>query len=135
MGFWIFISVVILATVYQETAQQVARARLLQAALEKGKDLDPQLLERLFTGEYSGDKPDSSLKNPRRLRIAAVVVASIGLGLGVMSLAVKQIDINPFWICLGLGGLLLVMSVGLFVASRVAAARLPSDCSSLQPQA
>ena len=135
MGFWIFISVVIFATIYQETAQQTARAKLLQAALEKGKDLDPQLLERLFPGEYPGAGKNAKPTDPRSVRIAAVVVASIGLGFGVLALALRQIHIDQFWISLGLGGLLLAVSGGIFVASRMMAARLEADSSSLQSQA
>lgn len=132
MGFWIFISALILAQIYQETAQQTSRARLLQAALEKGQDLDPQLLERMFPAEGEGNGQNA--KDPRRFRIAAVVLASLGLGLGVLALAVRQIHINHFWVCLGLGGLTLVVSVGLFIASRMSVPLLPSNGSSLHSQ-
>ena len=118
MGFWIFIGLVIVATTYQEMEEKKLRAKLLEAALEKGQALDPNVLEQLFPGESSGKPTD-----PRSVRIAAVVVASIGLGLGVLALALKQIHINALWICLGLSGLTLVVSGGMYVASRMIAAR------------
>lgn len=132
MGFWIFIGLVVLATTYEELEQKKLRAKLLQAALDKGQELDPKLLEQLFPGEGSGK--DAKPKDPRSIRIAAVVVTSIGLGLGVLALALKQIHINAFWIFLGLGGLTLVVSAGMYIASRMMAARRQADSTFFQSQ-
>jgi hypothetical protein len=129
MGFWIFIGLVVIATTYQEMEEKKLRAKLLEAALEKGQELDPKVLEQLFPGATQDAKPT----DPRTVRIGAVVVASIGLGLGVLALALKQIDMSGFWIALGLGGLVLVVSVGMFIASRMMAARQQAG-SFLQPQ-
>jgi hypothetical protein len=130
MGFWIFIGLVVLATTYQEVEERKSKAKLLEAALDKGEALDPELLERLFPGE-SG-MSDGKPKDPRSLRISAVIVASIGVGLGILALAVKQIDINGFWFFLGLGGLTLAISAGIYIASRMRAAHLRSDSTSFQ---
>jgi hypothetical protein len=118
MGFWIFLGLVVVATTYQELEEKKSRAKLLQAALEKGQELDPKLLEQLFPCSGGDTKP----MDPRHMRITAVVVASIGVGLGLLALALKQIDTDKFWVCLGLGGLALATSVGIYIASRMLAA-------------
>jgi hypothetical protein len=131
MGFWIFLGLVIAASIYQEVEEKKLRAKLLEAALAKGNELDPKVIEQIFAGESAGkdDKPT----DPRSVRIAAIVVASIGLGLGLLALALKQIHINGFWIALGIGGLALVVSGGIYIASRMIAARQQAN-SFLPPQ-
>jgi hypothetical protein len=118
MGFWIFLGLVVVASTYEDIEEKKSRAKLLLAALEKGQELDPKLLEQLFPGSGGDTKP----MNPRNMRIAATVVASIGVGLGLLALALKQIDTDKFWVCLGLGGLALATSVGIYIASRMLAA-------------
>ena len=135
MGFWIFLGLVIIAATLEEAAQQISRARVLQAALEKGTDLDPKLLAQLFPGSDSSSETASKPRDPRSVRIAAIVVASIGLGFGVLALALKQIHLYPFWIFLGIGGLTLCVSAGIFIASRMIAARQQADSSATKFQA
>ena len=130
MGFWIFVGLVVLATTYDEIEQKKLRAKLMQIALEKGKDLDPQLLEQLFPGENKDGIPT----DPSSLRVTATVIAFIGVGLGVLALALKQIGLKPYWICLGLGGFALVVSIGIYVASRMIAARQQADSSFVPPK-
>lgn len=129
MGFWIFVGLVVIASTYEDIEEKKSRAKLLQAALEKGRELDPTLLEQLFPD--SGDGKNAKPTDPRSMRIAAVVVASIGVGFGLLALALKQIDIDKFWVFLGLGGLTLATSAGIYIASRMLAAR-HADSLSIQ---
>jgi hypothetical protein len=48
MSFWIFIGLVVLVCTYEEVEQKKLRARLLEATLEKGKKLDPKLLDQFL---------------------------------------------------------------------------------------
>jgi hypothetical protein len=47
MGIWIFIGLVVLACTYEEVEQKKLRAKLMEAALDKGQKLDPKSLDQV----------------------------------------------------------------------------------------
>ena len=73
IAFWIFVAVAVVAGVWKEYASKRETERTIRAAIEKGQQLDPALVERMLRPK-KGDET-------QELIIGGTVLIAIGFGL------------------------------------------------------
>ena len=78
ISFFVFLGAVIVAPIYYRHKARMAQMDLMKQALERGQNLDPQLLEKLYEVEHHKKRP----AQPRRSLGAGVVLTFLALGLG-----------------------------------------------------
>jgi hypothetical protein len=124
IAFWIFLTVAAVAGIVADYKKRGLALEPLRAAIERGQQLDPQLIERLM----APDRHDEPL-NPLYLKVAGIVTIAAGVGVAVLSFFVSQVAPISFYPVLGAGIVAVCVGVGLLVAARVVEshnARLPA---------
>lgn len=123
IAFWIFLTVAAVAGIVADYKKRGLALEPLRAAIERGQQLDPQLIERLM----APDRHDQPL-NPLYLKVGGVVTIAAGVGVAVLSFFVSQVVPISFYPVLGAGIVAVCVGVGLLVAARIVEshnARLP----------
>jgi hypothetical protein len=113
IAFWVFVAIATVAGIVGEYKKRQLALEPLRAAIEKGQQLDPALIEKLMAPERQ-----ASL-NPLGLWIAGVIVISAGIGVGLLSFILAQVRPVAFWPILGGGVVALCIGIGLVVAARI----------------
>lgn len=113
VAFWVFLAVAAVAGIIAEYKKRQLELEPLRAAIERGQQLDPAIIERLMARERH-----NSEINPQHLLLAGIIVTATGIGLGLLSGFVAQIAIQAFYAVLGVGVLVLCVGIGLLLASR-----------------
>lgn len=108
--FWVAIAVIVFITVWGKRAAERERQLTLRAAIERGQQIDPAMIEKIMAGQQ---KPKESQFG---LLIAGVVVSFAGLGLMLMGWILGGEDGEAIRGLVGSGVLVAMVGVGLFVA-------------------
>lgn len=92
LGFWIFVGLVLAATILAGSREKIEKQRTLQRMLERNEEIDEDLVNRLLKTGWEPRKPGDAY---RILRVSGLflMVASIALGLLI---AVFTAEGNPF---------------------------------------
>jgi Domain of unknown function (DUF6249) len=115
VAFWVYLGVVSVAPMIQEYRKHKAALELLRAAIERGQQLSPEVIDRLM----ERDKPQESAGiDPRDLRIGGIITCASGLGLMLMSLILIEVIPRYYWVVLGTGVLAVCVGVGLLIAAK-----------------
>ena len=123
IAFWIFLTVAAVAGIVADYKKRGLALEPLRAAIERGQQLDPQLIERLMAPDR-GDEP----LNPLYLKVGGIVTIAAGVGVAVLSFVSQVVPIS-FYPVLGAGIVAVCVGVGLLVAARIVEshnARLPA---------
>lgn len=104
--FWIAIVAITLINVWGKRTAERERQLTLRAAIERGQQLDPAMLEKLTALQTRSSSPFGLL-------IAGVVVLSTGVGLALLGLFVGAHDADTYNGTIGAGLLVGMVGVGL----------------------
>lgn len=115
VAFWLFIAVAAVAGIIADYKKRQLALEPLRAAIERGQQLDPSLVERLMAPD-----PHATGLNPLYLRVGGVITVSAGVGVAILSFFLTQIEPIAFYPVLGGGLVVICVGVGLVVAARVA---------------
>jgi len=124
IAFWIFVTVAAVAGIVADYKKRGLALQPLRAAIERGQQLDPQLIERLM----DADRRDEPM-NPIYMKVGGIVTVAAGVGVAVLSFFVSQVMPASFYPVLGAGIVAVCVGGGLLVAARVVEshnARLPA---------
>jgi hypothetical protein len=115
LGFWVFMTVAAVAGMIMEFKKRQMELEPLRAAIERGQQLDPAIIERLM----ARDSHQSQEINPVQLRIGGIISIASGIGVALLSPTVQQA--LPMWVfpLLGIGALAVCVGIGLLVSARV----------------
>jgi hypothetical protein len=113
LGFWVFLTVAAVAGMITEYKKRQMELEPLRAAIERGQQLDPAIIERLMARE----RHQTEVK-PVNLRIGGILAVAGGIGLGVFSWAISNISMKAFYPVLGAGVLAICAGVGLLIGAR-----------------
>jgi hypothetical protein len=115
IGMFVFMAVATVAGIISEYKKRQMELEPLRAAIERGQQLDPAIIERLMARE-SHQNQDI---NPLHLRVAGIICIASGIGLGLLSPTLQVA--MPRWVfpLLGIGLLAVCVGVGLLVSARV----------------
>ena len=108
LAFWGFIAAMVVGGIWDGAKKRDAQHETLRRMIESGKPVDEALMTRLMVGEPK--------RADRDLAVGAIIVFSVALGLGVLSLAVGR-DGEPLIELLGVAGLVACIAAGLWGAS------------------
>lgn len=114
VSFLVFLTVCAVAGMVTDYMKRKAALDALRAAIERGQQLDPALVERLMTPE----KPSGSGVAPIGLMVAGIVVTAIGVGVFILSFLLSREDPTNLYPIMGGGIVCLCIGAGLFIASR-----------------
>jgi hypothetical protein len=115
IAFWVFLTVAAVAGIVADYKKRGLALAPLRAAIERGQQLDPAVVERLMAPESR----DGRL-NALYLKVGGIVTIAAGIGVALLSFFLAQVV--PVALCPVLGGGIVAVCVGLglVVAARVA---------------
>jgi hypothetical protein len=115
IGMFAFLAVATIAGIIAEYKKRQMELEPLRAAIERGQQLDPAIIERLM----ARDSHQSQEINPVQLRIGGIISIASGIGVALLSPTVQQA--LPMWVfpLLGIGALAVCVGIGLLVSARV----------------
>jgi hypothetical protein len=108
LAFWGFIAAMVVGGIWDGARKRDAQHETLRRLIDSGKPVDEALMKRLMVGEPK--------RADRDLGIGAIIVFSIAVGLGVLSMALGD-DGEPLIELLGVAGLVACLAAGLWGAS------------------
>jgi hypothetical protein len=114
IAFWAFVAIATVAGIVGEYKKRQLSIEPLRAAIEKGQQLDPNVVERLMAPAHREGI------NPLALWVAGVIVIASGVGVALLAFFLAHIAPLAFWPVLGGGVLALCVGVGLVIAARIA---------------
>ena len=115
LGMFVFMTVAAVAGIVSEYKKRQMELEPLRAAIERGQQLDPAIIERLMARD---DHRNDEL-NPVHLRIAGIISIATGIGLALLSPTVQ--GPLPLWVfpLLGIGALAVCVGIGLLISASV----------------
>ena len=112
-GFWIFIGMVVWATLWSDAKKKESQQATLRQLMERDEPLDEETINRYLSA--SEDDPAMAQRELKvSLTIAAIIMFFLAPGLLVLGWAV-----GAFSQLLGVAGLLLFLGAGMLVAANV----------------
>jgi hypothetical protein len=125
--FWIFVTVAAVSGIVADYKKRKAALAPLTAAIERGQQLDPALVERLMAPEKD------SGPNPLYLRVGGIIVLAAGVGVLVLAFFISQVEPRALYPILGGGAVTVCVGVGLMVAARAIEAHVAANPKKAQP--
>jgi hypothetical protein len=115
-AFWIFIAAVAIVAIITDYKRRRSNVDVLRAAIEKGQQLDPALIEKLMSNERHDEKID-----PTDVKLGGVITLAAGIGICLLAFFITQVAPKAFYPILGGGVVVICIGVGLLVGARVLA--------------
>lgn len=112
IAFWIFVAIAAVAGIWADYKKRQAALEPLRAAIERGQQLDPALVERLMAPER-----DAGI-NPQYLRVGGIITLSAGVGVVILAFLLNQVVPLSFYPVLGGGIVTVCVGAGLMIAAR-----------------
>jgi Domain of unknown function (DUF6249) len=112
IAFWAFVAIAAVAGIVADYKKRQAALAPLRAAIERGQQLDPALVERLMTPDR-----DNGL-DPIYLRIGGIITLCLGVGVVILAFLLMQIAPVALYPILGGGALVLCLGAGLLLSAR-----------------
>jgi hypothetical protein len=113
-GFWVFLTVTAVSGLVFEYKKRGLELEPLRAAIERGQQLDPAIIERLM----QRDRQSSELE-PLHFRVGGIMTIAGGIGFGLLSLVIGRLAEKAFLPLLGVGGVALCVGIGLLITAGV----------------
>jgi len=125
VAFWLFLAAAAVAGIVADYKKRKLEIEPLRAAIERGQQLDPALIEKLMSREPR-DQPLNTLD----LRVGGIITISAAIGIGLLGLFSRWLGLAISLAGVPLGGLaggiaLLALCIG--IGLLVAAARITHD--------
>ena len=123
-AFWIFVGAVAVAAIITDYKRRRGGVEVLRAAIEKGQQLDPALIEKLTSNERRDERIE-----PLHVKLGGIITLAAGVGLCLMSFFISRIAPIALYPIMGAGVLVISVGVGLLIGARAleaARAREPS---------
>ena len=108
--FWVAVFGIVAVTEWGRRAAERERQQTLRAAIERGQQLDPAMLEKILAGQTR------SRSSPYSLLIAGVIVLFAGAGLALLGTFVGAEDPEAFNGVVGSAALISMVGLGLCAA-------------------
>jgi hypothetical protein len=113
IAFWAFLAIAAVAGIVADYKKRQLELEPLRAAIERGAQLDPAIIEKLMTREAK----DHSV-NPMDLKIGGIITTTSGIGVGIASFLVSPWRPQAQYPLLALGVVAVFVGIGLLLAAR-----------------
>lgn len=123
-AFWIFIGACCVTAIITDYKRRRDGVEVLRAAIDKGQQLDPAVIERLT----SSGRRDEGI-DPVLVKLGGIITLAAGVGICLLSFFISRIAPVALYPILGGGVLVICVGVGLLIGARMLAdaqAREPS---------
>jgi hypothetical protein len=125
LGFWLFIATIIAVGVWSSIRKRESQHETIRRAIESGQDIDPELVDKLL--DLTGT---SSKELDRDLKVSGWIVLSLAPGMVLLGYGLSIFEDGIFPILLGVSGLMIFLSIGMFVAAYMVKRGYSSDVDS-----
>ena len=122
LGFWLFIASIIAVGVWSSIRKRESQHETIRRAIESGQDIDPELADKLLTLTRSESK-----ELDRDLKVSGWIVLFLAPGMVLLGYGLSMLEEGIFPILLGVSGLMVFLSIGMFVAAYVVKRSYSSD--------
>ena len=112
---FVFLAVAAVAGIVADYKKRQLALAPLRAAIERGQQLDPAVVERLMAPEPRGEG-----LNALYLKVGGIVTIAAGIGVALLSFFLAQVAPVALYPVLGGGIVAVCVGLGLVVAARVA---------------
>jgi hypothetical protein len=116
VAFFSFLAVSAVAGMASEYKKRRLELEPLRAAIERGQQLDPAVIERLMGREPSKGHYEH---RPIDFRIGGIITLASGIGVGILAFFLAHGAPRALYPVLGIGVLAVCVGVGLLVCARV----------------
>jgi len=116
VAFWIFVAAAAVAGIVSDYKRRHFAVEVLRMAIDKGQQLDPALIDKLWSHEGSGEPID-----PVQVKLGGIITIASGIGVGLLSFFINPIEPRAFYPILGIGTLAVCVGIGLLVGARALA--------------
>jgi hypothetical protein len=114
IAFWVFLAVAAVAGIVADYKKRQLALEPLRAAIERGQQLDPAVVERLMAPEPRGEG-----LNALYVKVGGIVTISAGIGVALLSFFLAEVVPVALYPVLGGGIVAVCLGLGLVVAARV----------------
>ena len=112
IAFWIFITIAAVAGIVADYKKRQVAFEPLRAAIERGQQLDPALVERLMAPQR-----DEGI-NPLHLQVGGIITLASGVGVALLAFFLNPVAPMAFYPVLGGGVVVVCVGAGLMLAAR-----------------
>jgi len=116
VAFWAFLAISAVAGIVGDYKRRRLELEPLRAAIERGQQLDPALVERLIARQHP--EKDAALE-PVYFRIGGIVTVAAGIGVGLLSFFLNPVIPSAFYPLLGIGVVAVCIGASLLICARV----------------
>ena len=110
LGFWLFLAAIVVANVVAASRRRESQQETLRRVVESGQHLDVAVIDRMLGVSEANKRAD------RELKVAGIIVMFVAPGLLVLGWFLGRFNDKIFDTMLGVGFLVLIVGVGLYVA-------------------
>jgi hypothetical protein len=112
---FVFLAVAAVAGIVADYKKRALALEPLRAAIERGQQLDPAVVERLMAPESHEGR-----LNALSLKVGGIVTVATGIGVALLSFFLSQVAPVALYPVLGGGIVAVCVGLGLVIAARVA---------------
>ncbi len=110
LGFWLFLAAVVVAGIWTDARKRESQQETLRRVVESGQHLDVAVIDRMLGASGDRERPD------RELKVAGIIVMFVAPGLSILGWFLGRFNDKIFEVMLGVGSLVLLVGIGLYVA-------------------
>jgi hypothetical protein len=110
LGFWLFLAAVVVAGIWFDARKRESQQETLRRVVESGQQVDMAVIDRMLATSGGSERPD------RDLKVAGIIVMFVAPGLSVLGWFLGRFNDKIFEIMIGVGLLVLIIGIGLYVA-------------------
>jgi len=113
LGFWLFLAAVVVAGIWFDARKRESQQETLRRVVESGQQLDVAVIDRMLAA--SGDTENAD----RDLKVAGIIMMFVAPGLSVLGWFLGRFNDKIFEVMIGVGLLVLIIGIGLYVAGKM----------------
>jgi hypothetical protein len=115
-AFWAFLAISAVAGIVADYKKRRLELEPLRAAIERGQQLDPALVEHLMLRQQTGQ---GSPLDPIYFRVGGIVTVAAGIGVGILAFFINAIRPVALYPVLGAGVFIVCIGTGLLVCAPI----------------
>ncbi len=113
LGFWLFLAAVVVAGIWFDARKRESQQETLRRVVESGQQVDMAVIDRMLATSGGSERPD------RDLKVAGIIVMFVAPGLSVFGWFLGRFNDKIFEVMIGIGLLVLIVGIGLYVAGKM----------------
>ena len=113
LGFWLFLAAVVVAGIWFDARKRESQQETLRRVVESGQQVDMAVIDRMLATSGGSERPD------RELKVAGIITMFVAPGFSVLGWFLGRFNDKIFGIMIGVGLLVLIVGIGLYVAGKM----------------